>query len=126
VTTVADLTDDQRVVYDLVIKDALELIKSYAKRATIGFLLLLVGLGFAINGNTQALNDSRSRGQKVRTVICTVLTQSDQETYILAEKGQISAAELQNALKATATYREEVGPAPGCTNTITPPPRGLK
>lgn len=101
-------------------------IKRYVRSAIVGYALLLAGVGFAINGNREALQSSQVHGTQVRSVICTVLTQSDQETYVLASKGQISDAELQNALRATAKYREDVGPAPGCNNTITPPPRGLK
>lgn len=128
--TTTELTPDQQIIVDAakaaaVVEaknEALGLLRSYVRRASVGFLLLLVGIGYAINGNTQALNDSHERGQKVRTVICTILTQSDEQTYASAKKFNLSASELQASLKTTAHYREEVGPAPGCDNTITPPP----
>ena len=115
-------SDQTEAVERTAAASAHRVLRNYTRRALIGFFLLLVGVGYAINGNTQTLKDSHERGQKVRTVICTILTESDYQAYAFTKKHNLNAESLQASLKATAHYREEVGPAPGCNGTITPPP----
>lgn len=100
-------------------------LKRYSRKALVGFLLLLVGVGFAVNGSHNALNDSRERGTKLRTVICLVLTQADGGLYEQHAEGKLSSNELTAALVETAEFRKDIGPAPGCLTTPTPPPVGL-
>jgi hypothetical protein len=121
VQKIAQLTDIQKAaVAREAQKSVTSALKRYSRRALAGYLILLVGLGFAINGNHTAINDSHERAIKLRTVICLVLTQSDQGLYIDAEEGKIDRKELTAALTESAKFRKEIGPAPGCLTTLTP------
>lgn len=120
---IAQLTDAQKAAVAREAKKSVSsALKTYSRRALAGYLLLFVGIGFAINGNYAAINDSHARGTKLRTVICLVLTQSDRGLYQDSTEGKLTHVELQAALAETAQFRKEIGPAPGCLTTPTPPP----
>lgn len=103
-------------------------------KALIGFLLLGIGTGYAINGNSQAINDSKERGAVVRGVICQILTDADKQSYAAipaeAKAFHIDEAQLRKFtneyLQQDAKARKKLQPATPkgvCYGTITPEPK---
>lgn len=105
------------------------MIKRFLKhKATVGYIILAIGTGVAINGTSNALHDSRERSKVTRGIICAILTNSDEASIrnlpAEAKLLHISLADLQKfeslALKQTASYRAKLAPAvpPGvCSGT---------
>jgi hypothetical protein len=83
--------------------------------AVLGYLLLVVGLGYAIH-------DNRQRSTAGRAVLCKIITQGDSTSYAYSREGTINPAQLRRALRQSAEYRRQLGPAPACSPGITPPP----
>lgn len=118
-----ELTDKQTKAVGIAAAQAS--LKRYARRATVGYLILLIGVGFSIYGVEGALKDSKSRGAAVRDVVCLILQQADQFSYKGYHEGKISPTELVISLRSTAHFREEIGKgydgsAPHCSAGITP------
>jgi hypothetical protein len=105
---------------------ATQALKHYARRAVVGYIVLLIGVGVALYGVRSALNDSKERGATVRNVICLILQQADQFDYAAFNEHKINSTELVAGLHVTARYRQEIGTGydrksvPSCFDKITP------
>lgn len=93
--------------------------KTIKHKAIVGYLLLAFGCAYSINGVTQALHDSKERGQITRGIICSILTQSDEESLRSLKPESkflhIKLSDLEqfeeSQLKVTAKYRKELAPS---------------
>jgi hypothetical protein len=90
--------------------------KRYRLQAIVGFLVLALGLGYAIR-------DNRERSTRARGVVCQIITAGDSTAYAYEREGTISRRQLLRALRQSAEYRALLGPAPACSPGLTPPPR---
>lgn len=99
-------------------------------KATVGYVLLAVGIGYAVNGNSEAIHESRDRGKISRGVICNILTQTDEQTIeqlpATSKLLHIPMKTLKkyeaDTLKRSAHYRHQLGPstpASACEHGIT-------
>lgn len=83
--------------------------------ASIGFLILALGLGYGIH-------DNRVRSTRARGVVCQIIVAGDQSLYTYEQEGSITHRQLLRALRLSAGYRKLLGPAPNCSTTLTPAP----
>jgi hypothetical protein len=83
--------------------------------AIVGYLILAGGLGYVIK-------DNRDRAQAGRAVLCKIITDGDSTTYAYHREGLLNDRQLDRALRQAARYREQLGPAPYCSPTISRPP----
>lgn len=90
-------------------------LRRYVLGATIGYVILAAGLGYVIH-------DNRVRSTQGRAVLCKIITQGDSTTYAYHREGLLNKRQLRRALRQSAEYRRQLGPAPACAPTITPPP----
>jgi hypothetical protein len=95
-------------------------LRRYRNQSLAGFVILLLGVGIAVHGNAVAITDSAQRSTSGRSVICKLITQGDQQTYKYEHEGTLTHLQAQRALKESALARKQLGPAPGCSPTITP------
>lgn len=99
-------------------------------KATVGYVLLAFGMGYAINGNSVAIHDSKERGKVSRGVICNILTQTDEQSIkqlpataklLHIPMKTLKKYETEN-LQRSASYRHQLGPstpASACEHGIT-------
>lgn len=90
-------------------------VRRYRNQALVGFIALLLGIGYAVK-------DQHDQSYKARGVLCQIIRQGDQQAYAYVADGTLTKAQLDRALKASAHYRELLSPGKGCTTDITPPP----
>jgi hypothetical protein len=90
-------------------------IRRYILGSLVGYLIFAFGLGYVVH-------DNRQRSIAGRAVLCKILTQGDSTTYSYQREGTINGQQLRRALKQSADYRKQLGPAPACSPGITPPP----
>jgi hypothetical protein len=90
-------------------------IRRYILGSVLGYLILAAGLGYAIH-------DNRARSTAGRAVLCKIITQGDSTSYAYRAEGTINDKQLRRALKQSAEYRKQLGPAPACSPAITAPP----
>ena len=88
----------------------------YRNGATAAFLVLALGIGFALHETSQ-------KSYNARGVLCTIIKSSDVQTYQYAEDGLLNQAQLHRALKASVEYRRLLSPGRGCDTKLTPPPK---
>lgn len=99
----------------LVNRTVAKAIRRYIVGAAVGYLLLALGLGYVIH-------DNRVRSTEGRAVLCKIITQGDSTTYAYRREGLLNRRQLRRALRQSAEYRRQLGPARPCSPTITPPP----
>jgi hypothetical protein len=90
-------------------------IRRYVTIATLGYVLMAAGLGYVIH-------DNRQRSTAGRAVLCKIITQGDSTVYAYQREGTLTDRQVARALKQSAEYRRQLGPAPACSPGITPPP----
>jgi hypothetical protein len=90
-------------------------IRRYILGSVLGYLILAFGLGYVIHDNHQ-------RSIAGRAVLCKIITQGDSTSYAYHTEGTINGRQLRRALKQSAEYRKQLGPAPACSTAITAPP----
>lgn len=102
----------------------------WPQKAVVGYVILALGTVFAINGVRETQNDSIERGKVVRGIICSTLTQTDEQsieqTPGFAKLFHIDPAVLnkllQKQLETNKHYRDLLAPStPGsaCHHGIT-------
>lgn len=93
-------------------------IREHTSKGLVGFVFLACGFGYAIAGNSNALEDSKERGQVTRGIIGTILTESDEQgVHQLPAEAKllhVSLSDLERFseanLERTAGYRKELQP----------------
>lgn len=87
----------------------------YRRQALVGFAILLLGIGGGVahNHNTSV---------RARSVLCKIITDGDRTVYQYEREKLLTHQQVTRALEKSAQYRKEIGPAPGCSEHITPPP----
>lgn len=90
-------------------------LRRYIFGALVGYVLMAVGLGYVIK-------DNRDRATQGRAVLCRIIRDGDSTTYAYQREGLLNERQLRRALAKSAQYRRELGPAPACSASITPPP----
>lgn len=84
-------------------------------QAIVGYLVLALGLGYVIH-------DNRERSTAGRAVLCKIIRQGDSTTYAYQREHLLNDRQVRRALRQSAEYRRQLGPAPACSPAITPPP----
>jgi hypothetical protein len=90
-------------------------IRRYVLGATVGYVVMALGLGYVIH-------DNRQRSIAGRAVLCKIITQGDSTTYAYQREHLLTDRQVLRALHQSAEYRRQLGPAPACSPGITPPP----
>jgi hypothetical protein len=90
-------------------------IRRYVVGAAVGYVILALGLGYAIH-------DGRVRGTRARAVLCRLITKGDSTLYAYHREGLLNDRQLRRALRQSAESRRDLGPAPNCVSMVTGPP----
>lgn len=95
-------------------REAQGVLKRYRNQALIGFLVLLLGLGYAIK-------DTHDKSRAGRSVLCQIIERGDKQAYIYRDEHTITTQQLHRALAQSVEYRKLLNA--GCSLKITPPPK---
>jgi hypothetical protein len=126
-------------------QEVLDRFKSWGRRATIGYLIALVGIGFAVftshQASEEALSAGKDKGSVVRSVLCKRLTDADTQLYTYLKEHKAGSGGfralltpdiIHKSLSNNAKERGELNYLPHpkpkgvCTSKITPEPPPVK